>query len=310
MKKILGVLGTGFIGLTFLCNSVIATSGTVTGTSVRIREEASSSSEVISVATQGEKVNVISEEDGWYKVEFENVTGYISKDYVNTDFSETSNSNNETNTNFSPNDTNTTSENNDNNEQPSNDKPEENNSSENNNSQSQNQMPQTTSGNIGTKVSIITDAGVRRLPVFSSNVTSNISKGTEVIIQDELNNWIKVTDNTTTGWILKVNAFESTNSSLTGNDNNSIQTSSPETQEPSTTPNVITEDDFIEAEAGKTGRINSDNARLREEPDGEVIDIANINSKVEILGEEGDWYKINIGDNKGCYIAKRLITLD
>jgi len=82
-----------------LTNSSMATEGKIITESARIREESSSNSSVISVATKGEKVDVIDEENGWYKVEFEDVTGYIRSDLVDTDFSKLSSSNTSTNDN-------------------------------------------------------------------------------------------------------------------------------------------------------------------------------------------------------------------
>ena len=65
-----------------LTNSSMATEGKIITESARIREESSSNSSVISVATKGEKVDVIDEENGWYKVEGNTVEGYVSGEYI------------------------------------------------------------------------------------------------------------------------------------------------------------------------------------------------------------------------------------
>ena len=72
-----------FVFVLNLANLVYATTGTVTGKTVRIREKAESSSEIITNAYRDDIVNVIDEEGDWYKVEYEGNTGYISKEFVN-----------------------------------------------------------------------------------------------------------------------------------------------------------------------------------------------------------------------------------
>ena len=68
--------------LIFFAGSVLAATGRVTGNNVRIRAKASSNSEEKSVATKNEKVEILGEEGDWYYIKFENVTGYMSKDYI------------------------------------------------------------------------------------------------------------------------------------------------------------------------------------------------------------------------------------
>lgn len=70
------------VSLLFLTNTVEARTGTVTSTSIRLRKEASTSSEILETILNGEKVEIISEENGWYKVKYANLTGYLSKDYI------------------------------------------------------------------------------------------------------------------------------------------------------------------------------------------------------------------------------------
>ena len=70
-KVIIGTLG--IIGMTMISSSVVAVTGKSKG-SVRVREQANSTSEVISLVSDGEKVEVLEEENGWYKVRFENKT--------------------------------------------------------------------------------------------------------------------------------------------------------------------------------------------------------------------------------------------
>lgn len=56
--------------------------GYISGNSVSLREEASSSSNVILKLLKNTKINVLSEEDGWAKVEYNGNIGYVSTKYV------------------------------------------------------------------------------------------------------------------------------------------------------------------------------------------------------------------------------------
>lgn len=57
--------------------------GTVNTDALRLREEANSSSTILSTASKGDVVVVLEEEsDGWYKVDYKSVEGYMSADYL------------------------------------------------------------------------------------------------------------------------------------------------------------------------------------------------------------------------------------
>lgn len=56
--------------------------GTINGTSVRMRDGASLSSNILGTYSNKEKVTIIGVNGNWYKVKLGNVTGYIHSDYV------------------------------------------------------------------------------------------------------------------------------------------------------------------------------------------------------------------------------------
>jgi uncharacterized protein YgiM (DUF1202 family) len=60
----------------------VRTVATVETQTLRVRDEASTDSEILSLVGQGEDLTVVGEENGWYKVEVDNEEGYISGDYV------------------------------------------------------------------------------------------------------------------------------------------------------------------------------------------------------------------------------------
>ncbi len=80
---------TGYIRKDMLVEGDVATSSAssgatakVTGSSVNIRKSASTSATVLERASKGTVLEAISMSDGWVKVKYSGVTGYVSADYV------------------------------------------------------------------------------------------------------------------------------------------------------------------------------------------------------------------------------------
>lgn len=63
--------------------------------------------------------------------------------------------------------------------------------------------------------------------------------------------------------------------------------------------------------AASTGIVNSDTVRVREKPttNSEIIELVSIGDKINITGEEGDWYQVKIRNIVG-YIRKDLLTVN
>lgn len=53
-----------------------------TSTMVNLREEPSTDSKVITVLAENVKLNLLGEEQGWVKVSFNELTGYVSTDFI------------------------------------------------------------------------------------------------------------------------------------------------------------------------------------------------------------------------------------
>ncbi len=59
---------------------------TVTGQTLRVRKEASIDAEVLGMVAEGDVFEEVSENDGWVVIDFEGADGYISSEYVTTEF--------------------------------------------------------------------------------------------------------------------------------------------------------------------------------------------------------------------------------
>ena len=62
--------------------SSLASTGKVTATTVRLRQQANTESEILEKLSQGTEVEVISLDGDWYRVSFNEKEGYIHKDYL------------------------------------------------------------------------------------------------------------------------------------------------------------------------------------------------------------------------------------
>ncbi|MBE6046836.1 MAG: hypothetical protein E7213_00220, partial [Clostridium sp.] len=93
-KKILSAIISGVIMTTTITCSIpqmtvianaATTYGTVTGDSVNIRQSASTSSKSLGKLNKGVRVEILSSTNGWYKIKYGNIIGYMSSQYVRKD---------------------------------------------------------------------------------------------------------------------------------------------------------------------------------------------------------------------------------
>lgn len=285
MKKVIKILLIYFCFLTILLvTSVEASTGIVTAKRVRLRKDSSTKAEIITNIKQDETVEILGEKDDWYNVKYKSFTGYVSKEYVEVEeieevVSDTSNVVSDTTE-----------------EQVQEEKEE-----------------QVVEENIiGKEYKISKDIKLRLNPNFSSVVLENIVKDTTVKVTKEIGNWIEILVNNKTGWICRkhIKIVE-------------IPVE-PEEQQPEEVKPEEQVDDEKEnntekpAEAApaepvqpKKGYINVDTANARESAStsSKRLGFLDLNDEVEILTEEGDWYKVKTKEYGECYIAKRLVSL-
>ena len=192
---------------------VFAATGKVTASAVRIRENTSTESGIITNAYKGDEVEILSEEGDWYKVKYKESTGYVKKEFIEKD--ETSNTNTNTNTNIHENTiTSNSSENSNTDNTTSNTSDNSNNTVSNSVNNESTVENNTTSNNISNKVISNSVIGLKLNPNLMSITVAQFENGKELTKLDEINNWIKVTDGTVTGWITKVKVSENSSASI------------------------------------------------------------------------------------------------
>lgn len=72
-----------------IANFAQADTGKVNTETLNLRKEASTSSDILELLSQDEEVEILSEHDGWYKVKYKNTEGYVSKEYLTVEKSQT-----------------------------------------------------------------------------------------------------------------------------------------------------------------------------------------------------------------------------
>lgn len=271
-----------------------AATGTVTAETVRMREKPTTQSEILINLDQGDKVEVLSKEDGWYQVEFEGKNGYVSSDYlevsgeISSSISDENTENNEKNTNLE--DTNTTSEEN---YITTNVDDENNNVEEMNNLEIEVEQEYTINKNTSLYI----------LPLVSTIKLGDINANTKVSVKEITNLWAYVSCDLGNGWIIKEvlnkneNSTDSETVTKSEDESETVENSKEQTESSTSTEN------------NRVGYVNVGNVYVRGDPstDSEPIGSLELNDKVTILGEENNWYKIEYEDREG-YIAEKLIS--
>lgn len=285
-----------------ISNKSMATTATVNTDTLKLRKEASTDSDVLSLLNLGEKLEVIEKAGDWYKVKVNNKTGYVSKDYIKVSEEVSNNNVEEENVDNTNQTTNTQT-------------PTETTVIEEQQEETNNQN----TSYINKELKIIKDTNCYILPLINSNILTNLKKDSKVTIKSEVNGWIYVETEELTGWILtssvdiasldtqsnneQVNSQEpkveeSNKTEKTEEQNTQTTTNETKTEEPKVTP--VTE---------KTMYVNTASIYMRKGAgtNYEVVDSLILNSSVIVTGEINDWYQVKVSGKTG-YIAKRLLS--
>ena len=283
---------------TLLVSESFAATGTVTAETVRMREEPTTKSSIILNLDKNDEVDVIEENDGWYRVEFNGETGYVSADYLDVSgdiAGSTSDDNTQTqdNNTTSQDDSNTVVE-----EEPnenSNQNSEDSNSTvvEDNNFEVQ----------IDQEYTVNKDTNLYILPLVSSIKLGDISANSKVSVKEITNLWAYVSCDLGSGWIIK----DVLNNNETNSDEPATDDGETQTDETDDTSDEPQEDE--PSQKSNVGYVNVENVYVRGGPstDTEPIGSLELNDEVTILGEENNWYRIEYEDTEG-YVAEKLIS--
>ncbi|MDM0462783.1 SH3 domain-containing protein [Clostridium perfringens] len=248
-------------------------------TALNVRQAATNNSRIIGSLKGGEKVNIINESNGFYKIEFNNSYGYVYAKYISKD--ETNKKDQEVKKETS--------------------KVNQEDVKKNNSAKSKKEVNVTPKAepvvlavrsiNKTGIVNVSSSLNVREGASTSSKVIGSLSGNTKVTIVGEEGAFYKIEYKGSHGYVAKEYVKDVTES------NNSNQ--GTQTPEKPSTPETTK----------KTGIVNvssSLNVRERASTSSKVIGSLSGNSKVTIVGEEGAFYKIEYKGSHG-YVAKEYV---
>ena len=309
IKSIIFMTIIALASLLFINISFAANTGKVLVETAKLREQADTDSKVLELASQGEEVEILNEEDQWYKVKYKQVTGYIRKDLIELDNKEaasTKNKNEQTKED-TQNTTENTVENTSENVQTEDNKIVENKPTDTNKEENEEEIVK------NQKYKITEDVKIKVIPLISSIELDNVKKDEEVEVVEILNDWVKIkTSNEQEGWIrkeklttIKEEVANTENTTDTTADSSRVETSSNETQT-STDTNTEKKE---QTNTTKTMYVNSQSVNLRQKADktSQVIKSLTLNTKVTVLSSTNGWAYVDVNGTKG-YIAENLLT--
>lgn len=284
LKKLLLILSLILITNLAFSTSIFAKTGTVTGNTVRIREKASTDSEIVTNVHKDDKVTILEEKNGWYKIKYDMFEGYISGKYLKVDEEKTTK------------------------DEPKNE--------ENKTNEEEERTPISSTSvdliKIGENYKIKKSSKLYIIPVLYASVIEELDAEASVRVIQTANNWVYVETQKYTGWIAKYAIEETATETQTEKEpepTKPIETpkteeTKPQEKEPEPSTNVKPQ------QTAKTkGYVNVEQANVREGPsvDYEHVITAKLNQELKILGEENGWYKVEVKDVTG-YISKKLVS--
>ena len=297
------------VAILFAYTSVVkAATVEITTETLNLRAEASTDSDILAQISIGDECELVEEEGDWYRVKYGEYTGYISKEYAKVegqaDASETSDSNNGNSDDTSTNENeNTTSESESNSGDETTEGSEQNTTNgqpadDESSSQTGDEQEGTTSEMQNQVATVNGRTPIRIVPLINGSVLENLKDNTEVTIVNEINGWAYVQTDTISGW---VRTDVLTIKEVKGKDSHKSETKedkkSEETKE-------ATSSEFEERTMYATDYVN---VRKDASSEAEVLMLVEPNTSFKVIGEEGDWYKVETSQGN-AFISKELLS--
>lgn len=340
VKKAIAVIAIILLILTSSITIAVSDQkGTVATDTLRLRKEASLESTVLELLYKDDEVEILEEEGEWYKVNYKTYTGYVSKEFIQKGSNKSTNTNEENNqTNNNESSNNQTNNNETNNNQA-------NNQAINNTNKKATVntdldvyiLPLINSSTIGklkanTQLELISITGVWTY-VKSEDLAGWI-KLDKITVADE-NNQVqnkesedkneedkKEEENKEEENKEEENKEENKETETTTNENDKPDQENPKTEEPENKTDDKTDDKSEETNEtkktettmypeSKTYYVNSSavNVRAKSNTDSNVVTTVALNTEIKVVGEEADWYKVEVNGTSG-YMSKSLLSTE
>ena len=306
-KKIIPVVASTLVisatALLTFSNNAIAKTGIVYNveTGLIIRDTPSKDAKTLDSLLNGASVEVLGEEGNYYKVKYKDITGYVTKSYLKVDgeVQKTEETKTETKTEEKKEETKTETKTEEKKEET---QPE----TKAENTTVTNTTNTTTTGTTATetkttssfKAKLLAKANVYVLPLVNTSKLGEIDKDKEVTVISKTGNWCYIQTDTISGWIFtsRVEKVDTPVENKTSNEEKKTEEKKEEKKEEKTTSNKKM---YVAFEYC--------NVREKATTDSAKVTSANHNTEVEILGKEGEWYKVSV-DGKTGYIREDQLS--
>ncbi len=279
VKKVCFVSTVAFITIFSLnLKSFATTNGTITESSVRLRKDASTSADIITLLAQDDKVEVIETQGNWVKIKAGDNIGYIHKDYIK--FQEESNvtKTDETEDNIKSEQTNS----------------QDNIASNDSDSEDENSVE-------SEYKTVNVEQSLYIVPLINSSVIYKITSNTKLSVIKEVNGWSYITLDKVSGWIRSEKLVN-----LEQGKEENTQIAKEAQEEENKEESIPQNESTIES---KTGYIKVDGANLRKSASttADILTVLYKNSEVTVLSTENGWSKVKTNNFEG-YVSAELIS--
>lgn len=300
---------------------VFAAKGKSTSSCVRIRQSASTESEVLEVLAAGDDVEILGDEGDWYKVSAKGFTGYVSKEFISKSNDGAEPTNDTENTKV----------------------PEETKASEAQNTPEPANISETRNDAKNTEkveykvYKMSEDTVVNILPVITSECIGELKKDADVTVRINAGLWVYVESNGVLGWIRidklstenvgvetinneneTTNNEENNQNNVQGNSGENNQENNQESNqqnnqepakpvEPAETSQAAPQTNMYASPKTMYVKSEAVNVRSQSNTTSEVVDALTINAEVKVVGDENGWYKIEANGRSG-YIRADLLS--
>ena len=297
-KKIIPIIASTLVisatSLLTFSNTAIAKTGIVYNveTGLIIRDTPSKDAKTLDSLLNGASVEVLGEEGNYYKVKYQDITGYVTKSYLKVDGEvpkteetkteekkeeekqpetkteekkeETKTENKTENTTETTNETNTTP------------------------TTTTTTETKTTSS---FKAKLLDKAKVYVLPLVNTSKLGEIEKDKEVTVISKTGNWCYIQSESISGWIF-TSRVEKVDTPVENKEEK--KTEEKKEEQKNSNKKMYVAFEYCNVREGAT----TDSAKVTS---------ANHNAEVEILGKEGEWYKVNVNGKTG-YIREDQLS--
>lgn len=310
IKNIIMVMAAMFLASMFFINICFATNtGKITTETARLREQPQTDAEVLELVSLGEEVEILEETNGWYKVKYKNITGYIRNDLIEAKNKEENVANNVETENTETENTQTENAN-----------TQETQTTENTNTETNASVDEEIALEKG-KYKILENAKFKIIPLINAIELGEVNKDSEVEVTEVLNDWAKIkTADGKEGWVIRrrtastgeivvlFGTLENTDNETTNNNTSTRN----ETENNNTSNNTSNDNETSNNQpenTTKTMYVNSQTINVRQKADktSQVIKQLSINTQVTVISTENGWSYVDINGTKG-YIAENLLS--